>query len=147
MSQNNLDLTYDIDPDIPDQPISDSLCLRQVIMNLVGNMIKFTPTKVSKKGNVTLSCHLLALDNSSVTLEFCVLDTSIGIAKDKLNLIFNTFAQADGSMTRVRPLSVIHLILHIDTSIFSKGIWRHRLRAVYLEVSHYPYDQKHASRK
>ena len=106
-SQNNLDLTYDVDPDIPDQLIGDSLRLRQVITNLVGNAIKFTPSKVSKKGNVALSCRLLALDDSSVTLEFCVLDTGIGIAKDKLNLIFDTFAQADGSTTRVRPLYVI----------------------------------------
>jgi len=99
-SQNNLDLTYDVDPDIPDQLIGDSLRLRQVITNLVGNAIKFTPSKISKKGHVALSCRLLALDDSSVTLEICVLDTGIGIAKDKLNLIFDTFAQADGSTTR-----------------------------------------------
>ncbi|KAI0312759.1 hypothetical protein OF83DRAFT_1066664 [Amylostereum chailletii] len=99
-SQNNLDLTYDVDPDIPDQLVGDALRLRQVITNLVGNAIKFTPSKVSKKGHVALSCRLLALDDSSVTLEFCVTDTGIGIAKDKLNLIFDTFAQADGSTTR-----------------------------------------------
>ncbi|KAG1856985.1 hypothetical protein DFJ58DRAFT_783872 [Suillus subalutaceus] len=99
-SQNNLDLTYDVDPDIPDQLIGDSLRLRQVITNLVGNAIKFTPSKVSRKGHVALSTRLLALDDSSVTLEFCVTDTGIGIAKDKLNLIFDTFCQADGSTTR-----------------------------------------------
>jgi osomolarity two-component system sensor histidine kinase NIK1 len=99
-SQNNLDLTYDVDPDIPDQLIGDSLRLRQVITNLVGNAIKFTPSKISSKGHVALSTRLLALDDSSVTLEFCVLDTGIGIAKDKLNLIFDTFCQADGSTTR-----------------------------------------------
>lgn len=104
-SQNNLDLTYDVDPDIPDQLIGDSLRLRQVITNLVGNAIKFTPSKVSNKGHVALSGRLLALDDCSVTLEFCVLDTGIGIAKDKLNLIFDTFAQADGSTTRVRATS------------------------------------------
>ncbi|KZP13596.1 hypothetical protein FIBSPDRAFT_753155 [Athelia psychrophila] len=99
-SQNNLDLTYDVDPDIPDQLIGDSLRLRQVITNLVGNAIKFTPSKMSEKGHVALSTRLLALDDQSVTLEFCVLDTGIGIAKDKLNLIFDTFCQADGSTTR-----------------------------------------------
>ncbi|KIK56550.1 hypothetical protein GYMLUDRAFT_783618 [Collybiopsis luxurians FD-317 M1] len=99
-SQNNLDLTYDIEPDIPDQLIGDSLRLRQVITNLVGNAIKFTPSKVTRKGHVALSCRLLALDDQSVTLEFCVSDTGIGIAKDKLNLIFDTFCQADGSTTR-----------------------------------------------
>lgn len=100
-SQNNLDLTYDIETDIPDQLIGDSLRLRQVITNLVGNAIKFTPSKVSRKGHVALSCRLLALDDQNVTLEFCVSDTGIGIAKDKLNLIFDTFCQADGSTTRV----------------------------------------------
>lgn len=99
-SQNNLDLTYDVDPDIPDQLIGDSLRLRQVITNLVGNAIKFTPSKITKKGHVALSTRLLALDDQSVTIEFCVTDTGIGIAKDKLNLIFDTFCQADGSTTR-----------------------------------------------
>lgn len=107
-SQNNLDLTYDVDPDIPDQLIGDSLRLRQVITNLVGNAIKFTPSKVTRKGHVALSTRLLALDDQSVTLEFCVMDTGIGIAKDKLNLIFDTFCQADGSTTRVCPLSTSH---------------------------------------
>jgi osomolarity two-component system sensor histidine kinase NIK1 len=100
-SQNNLDLTYDVEPDIPDQLIGDSLRLRQVITNLVGNAIKFTPSKASRKGHVALSTRLLALDDQCVTLEFCVTDTGIGIAKDKLNLIFDTFCQADGSTTRV----------------------------------------------
>jgi osomolarity two-component system sensor histidine kinase NIK1 len=81
-SQNNLDLTYDVEPDIPDQLIGDSLRLRQVITNLVGNAIKFTPSKVSRKGHVAHSTRLLALDDQSVTLGFCVTDTGIGIAKD-----------------------------------------------------------------
>jgi osomolarity two-component system sensor histidine kinase NIK1 len=101
-SQNNLDLTYDVKPDILDQLIGDWLRLWQVIMNLVGNAIKFTPSKVSREGHVALSTCLLALDDQSVTLEFCITDTGIGIAKDKLNLIFDTFAQADGATTRVR---------------------------------------------
>lgn len=114
-SQNNLDLTYDVDPDIPDQLIGDSLRLRQVITNLVGNAIKFTPSKINSKGHVALSTRLLALDDCSVTLEFCVMDTGIGIAKDKLNLIFDTFCQADGSTTRV--CICLHLAAH-RTSIF-----------------------------
>ena len=100
-SQNQLDLTYDVDPEIPDQLIGDSLRLRQVITNLVGNAIKFTPSRAAAKGHVALSCRLLALDDQNVTLEFCVSDTGIGIAKDKLTMIFDTFCQADGSTTRV----------------------------------------------
>ena len=104
-SQNNLDLTYDVDPEIPDQLIGDSLRLRQVITNLVGNAIKFTPSKMSRKGHVALTCRLVTIQDSTVTLEFCVSDTGIGIAKDKLTMIFDTFAQADGSTTRVRLLT------------------------------------------
>ncbi|EKM50990.1 uncharacterized protein PHACADRAFT_262909 [Phanerochaete carnosa HHB-10118-sp] len=99
-SQNELLLTYDVDPAIPDQLIGDPLRLRQVITNLVGNAIKFTPSKVSSKGLIALSCRLLALDDLNVILEFCVSDTGIGIAKDKLTVIFDTFCQADGSTTR-----------------------------------------------
>jgi osomolarity two-component system sensor histidine kinase NIK1 len=100
-SQNNLDLTYDVQGDIPDQLIGDSLRLRQVITNLVGNAIKFTPSPPNGgRGHVALSTRLLTRDDQNVTIEFCVMDTGIGIAKDKLNLIFDTFCQADGSTTR-----------------------------------------------
>jgi hypothetical protein len=142
-TQNNLDLTYDVDPDIPDQLIGDSLRLRQVITNLVGNAIKFTPSKVSKKGHVALSCRLLALDDSSVTLEFCVLDTGIGIAKDKLNLIFDTFAQADGSTTRVCPQRVT-LVSSLTPSL---GVRRHGSWTIDLEATRSTDDGKHVGRE
>ena len=92
VSQNNLDLTYNVDPDIPDQLIGDSLRLRQVITNLVGYAIKFTPSKQTRRGHVALSTRLLVLDDQSVTLEFCVTDKGIGVAKDKSNrLAFSPF--------------------------------------------------------
>ncbi|RXW19832.1 hypothetical protein EST38_g6023 [Candolleomyces aberdarensis] len=87
--------------------------LRQVIINLVGNAIKFAPSNVDKKGHVSLSCRLLAQDGQSVTLEVCVTEPGIGIAEDKLNLIFDTFRQADGSTTRASffsyPVDVAYL--------------------------------------
>ncbi|KAG9087983.1 hypothetical protein FRC06_002273 [Ceratobasidium sp. 370] len=98
--QQNLNLFYEVDPEIPDQVIGDSLRLRQVITNLVGNAIKFTPSKPNKKGMVCLSCKLVSMDEHNVTVRFCVEDTGIGIKQDKLAIIFDTFCQADGSTTR-----------------------------------------------
>ena len=94
-SQNKLDLIFDIDPTIPDQLVGDPLRLRQVITNLIGNAVKFTT-----KGAVALSCRVKCYHSDGVELEFAVADTGIGIRKDKLDVIFDTFAQADGSTTR-----------------------------------------------
>lgn len=94
-SQNKLDLIFDIDPSIHDQIIGDPLRLRQVITNLIGNAVKFT-----SEGQVALSIRRKSLVSGEAVLEFCVADTGIGIAPDKLDLIFDTFAQADGSTTR-----------------------------------------------
>jgi osomolarity two-component system sensor histidine kinase NIK1 len=101
-TQSNLDLMYAVESDIPDLLVGDPFRLRQIITNLVGNAIKFT-----QKGQVALSCRLQSadLDEGTYQLEFCISDTGIGIKPDKLNLIFDTFAQADGSTTRVRSLS------------------------------------------
>ncbi|GAA6047457.1 hypothetical protein NBRC10513_003991 [Rhodotorula toruloides] len=96
-TQSRLDLMYSVESDIPDLLVGDPFRLRQVITNLVGNAIKFT-----QRGQVALSCRLGAADLEEKTyqLEFCISDTGIGIKPDKLNLIFDTFAQADGSTTR-----------------------------------------------
>lgn len=94
-AQNSLDLIYDVDPAIFDQVVGDPLRLRQVITNLIGNAVKFTT-----KGQVALSCRLLRDMGDAVELEFCVADSGIGIEQNKLDLIFDTFAQADGSTTR-----------------------------------------------
>ena len=120
-SQNQLDLTYEVDPDISDQLIGDPLRLRQVITNLVGNAIKFTPSKTSSKGHVALGCRLLAMDDENVIIEFCVSDTGIGIAKDKLTMIFDTFCQADGSTTRVSR-ELAHLYAYVDPSCRSTAV-------------------------
>ena len=132
-SQNQLELTYDVDPDIPDQLIGDPLRLRQVITNLVGNAIKFTPTKNSIKGHVALSCRLLALDDQNVILEFCVSDTGIGIAIDKLTMIFDTFAQADGSTTRVRSITT-HSVTLTEWSACLIGVRWYWSRFIHLET-------------
>ncbi|CED82845.1 protein-histidine kinase [Phaffia rhodozyma] len=94
-AQNKLDLIYDVDPKIPDCLLGDALRLKQVITNLVGNSVKFTT-----KGQVALTSRLIGIEDNFCEIEFCVADTGIGIKPDKLDLIFDTFAQADGSTTR-----------------------------------------------
>ncbi|KZF22105.1 HAMP domain protein [Xylona heveae TC161] len=93
-----LDLAYAVDCTVPDHVVGDSFRLRQIILNLVGNAIKFT-----EHGEVKLSILKAAQDNcgpGECAFEFRVSDTGIGIQGDKLDLIFDTFQQADGSTTR-----------------------------------------------
>ncbi|KZT60565.1 hypothetical protein CALCODRAFT_465400 [Calocera cornea HHB12733] len=99
--QGAVDLTYDVDNEIPDQIVGDMFRLRQVLVNLVGNAIKFTPAG-DTPGKVTVSVGWIPHEssNAEIKLLFSVKDTGIGIASDKVNVIFDTFAQADGSTTR-----------------------------------------------
>jgi HAMP domain-containing protein len=93
-NQKKLDLIYNVDSAIPDQLIGDPLRLRQVITNLIGNAVKFTT-----QGEVALETRVVAVNGDDVIVELCVRDTGIGIQEDKLNVIFDTFCQADGSTT------------------------------------------------
>ncbi|KAL2165165.1 hypothetical protein VTH06DRAFT_461 [Thermothelomyces fergusii] len=94
-----LDLTYRVDSSVPDHVVGDSFRLRQIILNLVGNAIKFT-----EHGEVSLTIQKATTmrpgNPGEYAIEFTVADTGIGIPEDKLDLIFDTFQQADGSMTR-----------------------------------------------
>jgi two-component system sensor histidine kinase/response regulator len=90
-----IELACRFDRGIPEVVVGDRVRLRQVLVNLVGNAIKFTP-----RGEVVMDVHTAAPSDGHVTLQFSVTDTGIGIPQDKLVSIFNAFEQGDGSMTR-----------------------------------------------
>ncbi|HEX9510526.1 MAG TPA: two-component regulator propeller domain-containing protein [Puia sp.] len=92
----DIELVYEIGPDVPEHIKGDDTRLRQVLMNLVGNAMKFTA-----KGEVYLGVRLLKKpEEGKMVLEFEVRDTGIGIPADKLSRLFKAFSQADSSTTR-----------------------------------------------
>ena len=93
--QKGLELACRIHPKVPDLLVGDPLRLRQIVMNLVGNAIKFT-----EQGEVVLSVEAAAPLSGKVELHFAVSDTGIGISLDKQAAIFEAFSQADNSTTR-----------------------------------------------
>ena len=93
--QKGLELVWTCSPDIPERLMADPLRLRQVLLNLLGNAIKFT-----EKGGIRVGARLKSDDLSTVTVEFAVSDTGPGIPEDKQALIFESFCQADGSTSR-----------------------------------------------
>ena len=93
--EKGLELTALIDREVPSMVRGDPGRLRQVITNLVGNGIKFT-----ERGEVSLRVTVIEQDEQNVTLRFAVRDTGIGIAPDKLPLLFQPFSQVDASTTR-----------------------------------------------
>ncbi len=94
--QKGLELLLHIAPDVPDKLLSDPGRLRQVIVNLVGNAIKFT-----EKGEIEVSVVVTQnVHDDKIRLRFNVRDTGIGIPQDKFETIFESFSQADTSTTR-----------------------------------------------
>jgi two-component system sensor histidine kinase/response regulator len=94
-TQVGLDLVYQLDHDVPTQIIGDRFRLRQVLMNLVGNAIKFT-----QRGEIFVGVHLLESRGGECALGFEVRDTGIGIPEDKIEHLFKAFTQVDSSTTR-----------------------------------------------
>jgi two-component system sensor histidine kinase/response regulator len=90
-----LELIVSIAPDVPTAVVGDPLRLRQVLLNLIGNAIKFTET-----GEVLVSVERESAPGEPLRLKFSVRDTGIGIAKDKQPALFAAFAQADSSTAR-----------------------------------------------
>ncbi len=91
----NLELACHVQPEIPDAIIGDPGRLRQIMVNLIGNAIKFTDT-----GEIVVRVGLEEQTDDEVTLKFAVNDTGVGIPKEKQGRMFQAFEQADTSTTR-----------------------------------------------
>jgi CheY-like chemotaxis protein len=93
--RKGLELAWRIPPDVPDALMGDPSRLSQIIVNLIGNAVKFT-----ERGEIVLEVTTENQDDRTATLHFVVSDTGVGIPREKLKLIFEAFTQADSSTTR-----------------------------------------------
>jgi len=90
-----LELTTFIDPDIPLKLMGDPLRLRQILLNLGGNAVKFT-----ESGTIVLRADKIGSESNCVRVKFSIADTGIGIQEDQRETLFEPFTQADGSISR-----------------------------------------------
>ena len=96
IQEKNLLLIREYDSNIPDVLVGYPVRLHQIILNLVSNAVKFTGT-----GSITVSAKLLSETDTSATIKFSVIDTGIGIKKDKIEKIFENFQQASSGTSRI----------------------------------------------
>lgn len=95
VAEKGLELVFDIPPDVPHSLVGDTLRLEQILINLVGNAIKFT-----ESGEVVVRIERLENTGNQAKLVFSVRDTGIGITPEQQQQLFQAFTQADGSTTR-----------------------------------------------
>jgi CheY-like chemotaxis protein/HPt (histidine-containing phosphotransfer) domain-containing protein len=93
--EKNLELAYRVAPDVPDRLVGDPHRFRQVLLNLIGNALKFT-----ESGEIVVFAQRKSLEANRLVLHVAVKDTGVGIAAGKQALIFDAFKQADGSTSR-----------------------------------------------
>jgi len=94
-AEKGLELACHIHPNVPDEVLGDVGRLRQVLLNVLGNAVKFTDS-----GEVVLDVHVEEVNAARVVLRFAVTDTGVGIPAEKQQQIFQAFTQADASTTR-----------------------------------------------
>ena len=93
--EKGVDLLYELSTDLPEIVLGDSTRLRQIVVNLISNALKFT-----EKGNVALSLGTTQLIANEIVLEFSIKDSGIGIPANRVDSIFDSFSQADSTTTR-----------------------------------------------
>ena len=93
--QKGLELIVDVQEEVPEDLLGDPNRVRQILINLVGNAIKFT-----ERGEIRVQVAVHGQTEANACLHFCVSDTGIGIPREKQKTIFEAFSQADGSMAR-----------------------------------------------
>lgn len=114
-----LELLCRIDPEVPDELMGDPNRIRQIIVNLVSNAVKFTA-----KGQVMVEIDLKRMENGQAVLHYRVSDTGIGIAADKIDAIFEAFKQSDSSTTRRYGGTGLGLSISMQlTKLMSGKIW------------------------
>lgn len=95
VGDKDLEVLYDPDPKVPDLLVGDDMRLRQILINLGGNAVKFT-----ERGEVVVRTRLLARDDGHVSIEFAVTDSGIGIRNEDQQKLFRDFVQVNGGTTR-----------------------------------------------
>ncbi len=93
--EKGLEFMFDVSPDTPSVLVGDELRIEQILMNLVSNAIKFT-----QQGDVVLKVQLLEQNGKDIKLQFSVRDTGIGMSQEQVDKLFQSFVQADSSITR-----------------------------------------------
>jgi two-component system sensor histidine kinase/response regulator len=117
--QKGLELLCDVRPEAPEHLIGDPGRLRQVLLNLTGNAIKFT-----EAGEIVVAAEVERVGDGEVTLHFSVSDTGIGIPAEKQQRIFEAFSQADASTTRIYGGTGLGLAISSSLVTMMKGrIW------------------------
>ncbi|WP_122893818.1 CHASE domain-containing protein [Arcobacter peruensis] len=114
--KKGLELNTKIQNLVPNNLIGDPFRINQILINLIGNAIKFT-----QKGSITLNVEVEEIKNEIVKLRFDIIDSGIGISKDKQNKLFKGFSQIDTSNTREYGGSGLGLVISQNLAKLMKG--------------------------
>lgn len=95
VEEKGLTMTFTADDNVPRELVGSSLHLKQVLLNLISNAVKFT-----EKGSISVTCELTGQKDGFVDLKFSVSDTGMGMTREDLDKVFNAFVQADDSVSR-----------------------------------------------